>query len=100
MEQTLTYNRKNLITSFEKATQITQSVKIDTILEAKQIINHLIHFLDIKDINSIEDDFITPDFNKDTIKIRFTATNNKVTNKVFLDSIKIFNDYIFETNKP
>ena len=44
MEQTLTYNRKSLITSFEKATGITQSVKIDTILEAKQIINHLIHF--------------------------------------------------------
>ena len=99
MEQTLTYNRKALITSFEKATAITQSVKIDTILEAKQIINHLIHFLDIKDINSIEDDFITPDFNKDTIKIRFSATNDKVANQAFLASIKVFNDYIFSTNK-
>lgn len=99
MEQTLTYNRKSLIISFEKATGITQSVKIDTILEAKQIINHLIHFLDIKNINSIEDDFITPDFNKDTIKIRFTATNDKVSNKEFLSGIKAFNDYIFETNK-
>ncbi len=98
MEQTLTYNRKSLITSFEKATQITQSVKIDTILEAKQIINHLIRFLDIKDINSIEDDFITPDFNKDTIKIRFTAINEKVTGQAFLSGIKIFNDYIFSTN--
>ncbi len=99
MEQTLTYNRKALIASFEKATNITQSVKIDSVLEAKQIINHLIHFLEIKDLNSIEDDFIMPDFNKDTIKIRFTATNDKVTNKDFLASIKIFNDYIFSTNK-
>lgn len=99
MEQTLTYNRKALITSFEKATSITNSVKIDTILEAKQIINHLIHYLAINDINRIEDDFITPDFNKDTIKIRFTATNDKVTNQSFLSSIKTFNDYIFATNK-
>ena len=99
MEQTLTYNRKSLIISFEQATGITQSVKIDSVLEAKQIINHLIHFLDINDINSIEDDFITPDFNKDTIKIRFTASNDKVGNQAFLASIKIFNDYIFSTNK-
>ena len=100
MEQTLTYNRKNLITTFEKATNIIQSVKIDSILEAKQIINHLIFFLDIKDLNNIEDDFITPDFNKDTIKIRFTAIDDTVSNKTFLDSIKIFNDYILDTNKP
>ncbi|HQV78994.1 MAG TPA: hypothetical protein PLJ42_11075 [Chitinophagales bacterium] len=35
MEQTLTYNRKALIASFEKKTGITQSVKIDSVLEAK-----------------------------------------------------------------
>ncbi|MCB0507046.1 MAG: hypothetical protein R2739_07815 [Chitinophagales bacterium] len=99
MEQTLTYNRKALIASFEKATNITHSVKIDSVLEAKQIINHLLHFLEIKNVNKVEEDFITPDFNKDTIKIRFTSSEEKLSNDVFLANLKIFNDYIFNANK-
>jgi hypothetical protein len=99
MEQTLTYNRKALIASFEKKTGITQSVKIDSVLEAKQIINHLIRLLEIHHLNFIEDDFIMPDFNKDTIKIRFTTIDDKVNNADFLESIKTFNNYILATNK-
>lgn len=99
MEQTLTYNRKNLINTFEKATEIKNSVKIDTILEAKQIINHLIRLLEIHDLNIIENDFIVPDFNKDTIKIRFTAKDEKLNHKDFISNIKIFNDYILSTNQ-
>lgn len=97
MDQTLTYNRKALITSFEKATNITQSVKIDSIIEAQQIINYMLIFLKLKEIKRVEEQYITPDFNKDTIKIQFFSINNN-TEEEFIQELRQFNDYIFQTN--
>lgn len=97
LDQTLTYNRKALITSFEKATEITQSVKIDSIVEAQQIINYLLFHLKLKQIKRVIETYITPDFNKDTIKIQFFATNINSEDE-FIQELKVFNDFILKSN--
>lgn len=97
MEQTLTYNRKDLISSFEKATGITSSVKIGSTEEAIQIVNHLLQSLEISDLHHVSEEFITPDFNKDTIRIRFTSKKDSLSHQQFISSIKTFNDYILSS---
>ncbi|HQD11784.1 MAG TPA: hypothetical protein PLW43_02465 [Chitinophagales bacterium] len=99
MEQTLTYQRKSLIIAFEKATGIVDAVKIDSLEEAIQIINHLLQILNIEGLNEIDENYIVADTNRDTIKIRFTSPNSWEDHAGFLQALRTLNDYIQSAGK-